>query len=371
MKGLFGTAVFESGAERYYWEDVALFALLTGQWDELEEEVRAGLACQAHFRSSGEPMPDARIEEAASDYRYERELITAAETEAWLTAHGLTAGQWMGHVEREVLRVECEDRLEEFLEAHVASAEEVLSAMGELWICAGVGRELAEGLAQWVAAAGAEGVGGTSEYGIGLTGETLVGIGQITESAEHRAVPAVELTEEEEELAGRLPGLDPDRLARRLTRLRRLEVAQAKFRDEVTTPEAVRRAVEHHRLEWVRLDCVVAHFASEAHAREAALCVREDGMSLTEVAEGAKADIQEVELLLSEMEPNLRTALLGAQSGDLVGPLRSGEEWALFGVRGKSLPALDDPATAELAAAEAAESAVRVQVSRRIRWLTE
>jgi len=49
MKGLFGTTVFESGAEPYYWEDVALFALLTGEWDELEREVRAGLACQAHF----------------------------------------------------------------------------------------------------------------------------------------------------------------------------------------------------------------------------------------------------------------------------------------------------------------------------------
>lgn len=371
MKGLFGTAVFESGAEPYYWEDVALFALLTGQWDDLEQEVRAGLACQAHFQSTGEPMPDAKIEEAASEYRYERELITAAETEDWLSAHGLTAEQWMGHIEREVLRVECEDRLEEFLEAHEASAEEVLDAMSELWICTGVGRELAEGLAQWVAAAGAEGVGATSEYGIGMTGETLVGMGQITESAEHRAIPAVELTEEEEEVAARLPGLDPNRLARRLTRLRRLEVAQAKFRDQVTTPEAVRREVEHHRLEWVRLECVVAHFSSDAHAREAALCVREDGMSLTEVAEGARAEVQEVQLLLSEVEPDLRHALLGAQSGDLVGPLRSGDEWALFDVREKSLPALDDPATAELAAAEAAESAVRTQVSRRIRWLAE
>ena len=371
MKGLFGTAVFESGAEPYYWEDVALFALLTGQWDELEQDVRAGLACQAHFQSTGEPVPDAKIEEAASEYRYERELITAAETEDWLAARGLTAEQWMGHIEREVLRVEFADRLEEFLATHEASAEEVLGAMGELWICAGVGRDLAEGLAQWVAAAGAEGVGATSEYGIGLTGETLVGMGQITESAEHRAIPAVELTGEEEELATQLPGLDRNRLARRLARLRRLEVAHARFRDQVTTPEAVRREVEHHRLEWVRLDCVVAHFTSDAHAREAALCVREDGMSLEDVAKGARAQVEEVELLLSEVEADLRHALLGAQRGDLVGPLRSGDEWALFDVREKSLPALDDPATAELAAAEAAESAVRTQVSRRIRWLAE
>jgi len=371
MKGLFGTAVFESGAEPYYWEDVALYALLTGRWDELEERVRAGLACQAYFQATGEPTPEDKIDEAAGEYRYERELITAAETEDWLESRGLTAAEWMGYIEREVLRAECEGRLEQFLETHAATAQEVLDAMRELWICAGVGHGLAEGLAEWVAAAGAEGVGSTSEYGIGLTGETLVGMGHIGESAEFRAPQPVELTEEEQALVERLPGLDPARLARRLARLRRLQAAEARFRSQVTTPEAVRREVEHHRLEWVRLGCAVAHFASEAHAREAALCVREDGMSLEEVAANARAEVEAVRLLLSEVEPELRHALLGARSGDLVGPLRSGDLWALFAVREKSLPALDDPATAELAAVEAAEHAIREQVSRRIRWLTE
>ncbi|MDH5283542.1 MAG: hypothetical protein OEW80_06620, partial [Gemmatimonadota bacterium] len=360
-----------SGAEPYYWEDVALYAMLTGQWDELEEGVRAGLACQAHFESSGEPTPDDKIEAAAGEYRYERELITAAETEEWLESHGLTAGEWMGYVEREVLRAQCEDRLEQWIEDHPASPQEILDAMRDLWICADVGRELAEGLAEWVAAAGAEGVGATSEYGIGATGETLVGAGHIGESAEYRTLPTVELTEEETELAERLPGLDPNRLARRLSRLRRLQAAEAKFRSQVTTPEAVRREVEHHRLEWVRLHCTVAHFSTEAHAREAALCVREDGMSLEEVATGARAEVEDVRLLLSEVESDLRNALLPARSGDLVGPLRSGDQWALFAVEEKSLPALDDPDTAELAAREAGERAVREQVSRRIRWLVD
>jgi hypothetical protein len=371
MKELFGTAVFESSAEPYYWEDVALFALLTGRWDELEEQLRAGLAAQAHFAASGDSPHEAKIDEAAAEFRYERELITAAETEAWLQAAGLTASEWMGFVEREVLREACADELEEFLEEHDPDAGEVLQAMRVKWICDGTGRLLAEGLAEWVAAAGVEGVGATSEYGIGATGETLVGMGHIGESAEYVVVPAVELTDEERELAARLPGLEPVRLARRFARLKRLQAAEARFRAAVTTPEAVRREVEHHRLDWVRITCEVAEFPTEAHAREAAMCVREDGMSLEEAAEGARTEVDEVRLLLSDVDAQLRHALLPARAGDLVGPLQAGEGWALFAVREKSLPALDDPDTAELAAAEAAERAIREQVSRRIRWLVD
>lgn len=75
-------------------------------------------------------------------------------------------------------------------------------------------------------------------------------------------------------------------------------------------------------------------------AREAALCVWED--KKTEVAAAVKTVVYHSRLYLDQVAPALRDRLLGARKGAPVGPLPWGEEFALFLIRDKILPSLDD-----------------------------
>ena len=99
----------------------------------------------------------------------------------------------------------------------------------------------------------------------------------------------------------------------------------------------------------MRLDA--AGFAYLTHAdemvmREAALCVRLDGRELSDVAGDAGAQLQETSVLLDDAERLLRTWLLAAHPGDLVGPLATGDDHRLVRRRRRMPPSLDDPGCA-------------------------
>ena len=70
--------VFSLGDDIYTWQDVVAHARATGDWASLEQAAREGAACEALADSGEIDEPDADIEHAAEEFRYERDLVTAA-----------------------------------------------------------------------------------------------------------------------------------------------------------------------------------------------------------------------------------------------------------------------------------------------------
>jgi len=251
--------------------------------------------------------------------------------EEWLEARGLTPSEWMGHIRRQVARARSGSPDPTSPGAAPAEA---------LWVellCSSQGVEFAMSLAERAAAAAAA-----------------------PSDSVATAPPAPQLREE----------VTPPNLAERWQRLAGVAEGVERFRRQVLTPEAVKREVSHHHLEWIRIDCRALGFSDEGRAREAALCVREDGLGLDEVSADAHVPAFDSRFYLDELEPDLRPAFLAAKPVDLIGPVPFDGSYTLFRILDKVMPNEQDPEIRRRAEQSVISRSLAEEVQRRIRWLT-
>lgn len=156
-----------------------------------------------------------------------------------------------------------------------------------------------------------------------------------------------------------------ERLAGRIAGERALELAGGA---EEATEEAIARELELHRLEWLRLEGQTLSVPLEDTAREAALCVREDGRALDDVARDCGTQAFPLSVYAGDLDPELSSALVAAREGELVGPLRYDHGFALVLVERKTPPEQDDPATRRRAEERIASRAVERAVLEHVEW---
>lgn len=152
------------------------------------------------------------------------------------------------------------------------------------------------------------------------------------------------------------------------TDLGRMDDSFAEFTRQALTDDNRNRLLELRGSDWVRVAYSALSFTQAGMAREAALCVREDGMTLTEVAERAGLKVEPVDALVQDVDPELAKTLLGTPVGELAGPLESVSGFAVVQVHEKVAPSLADPVIQDLVQREVPRRAVEREVRNRVRW---
>ena len=273
--------VFAVGAQAYTWADVIAAGRAWGDWGEIERRARDGLARQRLAAERGYPFSEDDVDAAGREFRYERRLLAAEELYAWLEHWELTVAAWLDHLRRALLRAApAEPQARDEPPPEVVWAEAV---------CSGALERLARKVAERAAA--------------------------------YRATTGTD------------PGGDHAGM-------------QAAF-EELTARAVSARAIEEqiaaHRLDWVEADVRRVTFPAEETAREAALCVRIDGLALAAVAEQAGLAMATQCVALEAAEPELQPHLLSAEPGDLIGPLALDGAFCLVEVADKRPPSAGDP----------------------------
>jgi hypothetical protein len=338
MHDFFAKPLFRVEPETFTWRDVILFGHVTDRWAPVLRGIEEGLACVRHAESLEEESLEDEVDAAAAEFRYDRELITAAETEAWLAERGLTPGEWLESVRRRVLRARFAESLRGFSETSRPSRREIERAARVDLICTALGRELAEACAEHAAVA--------RELAPGPPGSGA-------------AVPT-----------GPLPaGLDPAHVSARQGLIEQILRGVQEFRLAQLTDEALCREVRSHQMDWVRLECESVSFPDLPQAREAALCLREDGLSIAEVAANAHLTVVPGRFYLEEIDEALRPVFLSAVPGDVIGPAAGQAGATVYRVRAKMMPAETDPAVRERAAGRLLARALANEGRRRVQWL--
>jgi hypothetical protein len=136
----------------------------------------------------------------------------------------------------------------------------------------------------------------------------------------------------------------------------------------VVTDEAVAHEVDGRRLDWLHVEGEVVAVGDEDVAREIALCAREDGDPLDELAARAGGQLVRLDAYLDDAPPALAAALLGAREGDVLGPLADDGRWLVALARRKTAPSVEDPAVRGRAAEHVLARALAREVERQVTW---
>jgi len=324
MLAILDEKLFSVGGTACTGRDVVAAARRWGDWSRFEEEVRQGLACAERADDTDEDLDDDELERAAQEFRYERDLISGQEMQAWLARWALDADDWMEHLRRARLRARWAGELASIAAEYPPAPGAVEAAVHADAVCSGFLAAAARKLAGRAAAAA-----------------------RAREEGWIAAAPA----------GGDLEAA-----------LDWIDAGFQRFTERVVTSEALAGQVALHRLDWIRAECRCLVLPTLESAREAALCVREDGMSLDEVARNAGVSVEPANGFLDAYDPALHDALRAARPGELVGPTPCGEGIALVLVCDKVLPALVDPVVRRRAEARLLEAAILREVHQRVAW---
>lgn len=336
--------VFSVAGTDYQGIDVALAAMARGDWSAFERRLEEGLACAAHAACEGTAPSADDLESAANDFRYERELIAAAEINAWLERHTLSVDDWMSYLARDLLRVRYLPTLDDLIDRHPPSSSDLESAAYVDGICSGVFDEFDAALAARAALTATVGDDATAPANRFDT--TAARIARVN--------------------ARWLSARPPEDTRVRLERVLRMESHYQEVTAAMVSPSSLADVVQSHRLEWQQLELDTVSFATEHAAREAMLCVSVDRLSLHDVAALSRQAAERRMWFLDEIDSELRDRLVAVEPGGVLGPVAVNGHFDVTSMVKRTLPSLGDPRVAERAREVVVDAAVRRAVQDRV-----
>lgn len=330
--------------------DVVAFAMLRDEWTGLEERVGQGLACQKHSWSRNPRANSEELAEAADEFRYARNLISAEDFEAWLARAGLTFEQWTAYLDRSCRRRALAVELTAIVSQHHVSDAEVMACVLIEAICSGDLDRFAETLAGRAAVCACN----SGEF-------------EGAETVDRALVERVQARCEVLFQGDSSHGLRRHTEAEQIVHLVNIERRFQALVRAALTEEAVQAQIDARCADWIAIGYRAVTFADLDRAREAELCLRLDGETLDDVATRARVTVRRERTLLEGFETAWRAAILSAAQGAILGPLRVPGGFTLAIIDEKMPPSAAD-AIVRQRAEEAIVAAMTADRRADVRW---
>ena len=319
------TIFFSCGDHLFTARDAIDAAWFRGELEAHWFELLRLEAAQEHAAEKELEIADGALESASEAFRYEHDLITAEETEAWLERRGLTLREFSEFFARQHWGAELEGKVEAVPVDYVEASAEMrdllvtqLTLAGELdWMATQM---------SWRVAANAS------------LAETPVPAESI-ESERKKFLERAALNSET--LPKSLDGLGRDE--HWLNEMAQMEAAYHQQRDAALTPAARARELADLRLPLTKFDVEVIELESLDAAREAYLCVHDDEMTLEDVAAESHYPYRRMTALLEDIAAHQQQKFLSAAAGSLLDPIERGEGYQLCRLLAKMEPDVEDP----------------------------
>lgn len=316
--------VFIVNDQEFGWDEIVCAAEIWGEWRPFFDDVRKSLACLRLASKRGQIPSSSATREVANSFRYAHNLISADETRSWLCRWGITVGSWMDCLRGHILRERWGLQLDRILADNPVTDQEVTNVVQCYAVCADKLEEWSLKLAGRAAVAASSGLfQGAPHHSIDSTADLVY----------------------------------------------RIESEFQQQRQKTITSKIIEAEIADHRLDWIRVDSCYIWFGEERIAREAALCLTNDGLSLEQVAIDAHGIVQRWNFYLDEIEPAARTHFLAARRGDWLGPIKMIEGFPLFSIVAKTMPASHDSELRNRAEHAIITAMMNQAINEKVRWV--
>ncbi len=307
-------------------------------------------ACQEEAERLGLDADEPSIDGAVERFRYDHDLISAEETERWLEARGLSADELQEYFVRGHWAETLGDKVDRG-EGPPVSAELLRALEAELLVS-------------------------------GVFGPLATALGRRMIARDRAEAPAsAERVEAERRRFLKSAHLKPrgvkawleilDRNEAWLEGMLALEAAFRERCESILTTDRLARSLSSARLTLTCLEIERVDFDSVDAAREAHLCVREDGLTLEEVARQTRYPFERLKFVAEDLPEEERQRLLCAPIGLVQEPAQVEGVFRLTRVTGKKDPALSDTLVRERLERRILDSYFSETSSKEIRWIIQ
>jgi len=299
-------------------------ALFRGELEPTWKEFLCRMKAEERADELELKVDDDALNEAAEAFRYHHDLIAAEEMEQWLGTRGLTLGEFSDYLARQYWHRNIGEELEPEDSDLTSASPELRELFTAELMFSGEFDRLTTQLMWRLAALAANG----------------------TRDPE-RIAAARQMFFDRDEISA--AGLT-DRLSRTardeqwFDEILALEAAFSERCEALLNPQARKRELAMLRVPLTRFEAEVIELESSDAAREALFCVREDGMSMEEVAAEGRYPYGRIAFLQEDIPSELEQKFLSVSAGDVLEPFARGDGFELYRIIKKVEPQLDDPA---------------------------
>jgi hypothetical protein len=311
------------GTREYTAADAIDAAIFLGEFEEKWQAFLRHVAAEERADELELQFDEAAISAAAEQFRYRHDLITAEETEVWLANRGLTFDDFSDYFARQYCVGAITEDLSPDRFGYTSATPELRHLfIGEL-ILSGALEEMTNKL-MWRLAARCAGNEATPDAVAAEKRKFL----------ERNGIEPEQLTSWLEEMGRDSKWLD-DMLA--------IESAYEAHCHTLLVPEARQRELMALRLRLTRFEIELMELESHDAAKEALFCVREDGMSMEEVATDGRYPYRRADFLLEDLPADAQQKYLSVSQGELLDAMPRGDGFELCRIIKKIEPRLEDP----------------------------
>jgi hypothetical protein len=314
------------GEQEYTARDTIEAAIFRGELDATWKRFLVRVAAEEQAEEQDLDPDEAAISAAAEAFRYDHDLITAEETEAWLENRGLTFDEFTDYFYRQYYASVLQDIAGEAIEYISAP-----SALRELFVAelilSGEFERMMSDL-MWRLAAGCAEPDRSPD---------LIALDERKFFERNRIKPA--------QLVNWLESLGRD--LKWFNEMLEMEAAYRRCCDKLLVPRARQRELVTLRLLLTRFETELIQLESREAAQEALFCVREDGMSMKDVATEGRYPYEQVNFVFEDLPSDSQQALLRVSAGDVLEPVPRDDGFELWRLIKKVEPEPDDPSIKE------------------------
>ncbi len=313
--------------QEYRARDAIDAAHFRGQLDSLWQEFLHRVAAEKKSDEEDLELDEDAIDSAAEAFRYEHDLITAEETERWLAIRGLNLDDFSDYFARQYCGNALPETEYEPVEFGLASSELHNVFAGDVTLSGDLDWMTTQ--LSWRLAAAAAAKEAITSDAIEAERQSFF---------DRSGTSSEQVSQWLEQLGRDSPWFD---------RILTMEAAYGQQRETLLTPQSRKREIATLRLQLTRFESEVIELESRDAAREALFCVREDGMSMEEVATEGRYPYRCVSFLQEDIPDDLQQKFLSVTPGDMLEPIPHGECFELHRITRKIEPQADDPAVLE------------------------
>lgn len=342
--------IFTGGDDSFTVRDLIDWAVLRGELEPIWKELLRSVAAEAKANESELELDDSEIDAAAEAFRYAHDLITAEETERWLEQRALSLDDFSGYFVRHYWGDKIDDDVEPEPIDSASAPNELRGLLVVELNLSGQMQYFAKRLSWRVAG--------------NLEAESTAVAPGLLAAERRRFLERSGITEEELTDWLNAIGRDDEWFTNALV----MEAFYRQTRARLLSAQAREHEVAAMRVPLTRFELETMEVDSLDAAREALLCVRDDGMSMTEVAEEGRYPYRHAEILLEDLPDDLQQKFFNVSAGDILEPISRGDGFHICRVIEKAEPKPEDEAVRERAEKRILERHFSELTAKHIQW---